>query len=64
VGVHRVELHVDPENAGSRRVAERAGFRTEGLIRQRFLHRGRPSDVVLYALLASDPRPEVRAPTE
>ncbi|MDQ1661548.1 MAG: hypothetical protein QOJ68_1528 [Blastococcus sp.] len=64
VCVHRVELHVDPENAGSRRVAERAGFRTEGLIRQRFLHRGRPSDVVLYALLASDPRPEVRAPTE
>jgi RimJ/RimL family protein N-acetyltransferase len=58
VGVHRVELHVDPENAGSRRVAERAGYRPEGLIRQRFLHRGRPDDVVLYALLASDPRPE------
>ena len=53
-GLHRMELHVDPGNAGSRRVAERAGFREEGLIRQRFLHRGRPADVVLYARLASD----------
>jgi RimJ/RimL family protein N-acetyltransferase len=56
VGLRRVELVVDPDNAGSRRVAERAGFRAEGLIRQRFLHRGQPSDVVLYSLLASDPR--------
>jgi RimJ/RimL family protein N-acetyltransferase len=56
VGVHRVELHVDPGNAGSRRVAERAGFHAEGTVRQRFLHRGQPSDVVLYALLAADPR--------
>ena len=60
VGVHRVELHVDPGNAGSRRVAERAGYSPEGLIRQRFLHRGQPSDVVLYALLPSDPRPHER----
>ena len=56
VGVRRVELRVDPDNAGSRRVAERAGFRAEGTVRQRFLHRGQPSDVVLYALLAADPR--------
>jgi RimJ/RimL family protein N-acetyltransferase len=58
-----MELHVDPGNVGSRRVAERAGYREEGLIRQRFLHRGRPGDFVLYALLASDPRPEPSAPT-
>jgi RimJ/RimL family protein N-acetyltransferase len=57
VGVHRVELLVDPANTGSRRVAERAGFLAEGTIRQRFRYRGRPSDVVLYALLATDPRP-------
>jgi RimJ/RimL family protein N-acetyltransferase len=49
-----MELHVDPANGGSRRVAERAGYREEGVIRQRFLHRGRPADVVLYARLASD----------
>ena len=54
VGLRRVELVVDPDNAGSRGVAERAGFRAEGVVRQRFLHRGQPSDVVLYALLATD----------
>jgi RimJ/RimL family protein N-acetyltransferase len=54
LGLVRVELHVDPDNAGSCRVAERAGFRAEGVVRQRFLHRGRPSDVVLYARLAAD----------
>jgi RimJ/RimL family protein N-acetyltransferase len=57
VGLRRVELVVDPDNAGSRGVAERAGFRAEGIVRQRFLHRGEPSDVVLYALLATDVRP-------
>jgi RimJ/RimL family protein N-acetyltransferase len=56
-GLRRVELIVDPDNAGSRGVAERAGFRAEGIVRQRFLHRGQPSDVVRYALLATDPRP-------
>ena len=55
LGLHRVELHVDPANTGSRRVAERAGFQAEGIVRQRFLHRGRPGDVVLYARLAADP---------
>lgn len=54
LGLRRVELVVDPDNTGSRRVAERAGFRAEGMVRQRFLHRGEPSDVVLYARLADD----------
>ena len=64
VGLRRVELVVDPDNAGSRGVAERAGFRAEGTVRQRFLHRGQPSDVVLYALVATDPRPEAWSPAE
>jgi RimJ/RimL family protein N-acetyltransferase len=54
VGLRRVELHIDPDNAGSRGVAERAGFRVEGLLRQRFLHRGQPTDMLLYSLLATD----------
>ena len=57
VGLHRLELLVDPANTGSRRVAERAGFVAEGLVRQRFLYRGRPIDVLLYARLAAGPRP-------
>ena len=56
-GLHRLELHVDPGNAASARVAEKAGFRAEGLLRQRFLHRGRPADFVMYGLLPADPRP-------
>jgi len=54
VGVHRVELIADPANVGSNRVAERAGFTAEGLLRSRYLHRGTPSDVVLWSLLSTD----------
>jgi RimJ/RimL family protein N-acetyltransferase len=57
LGLRRVELHVDPDNVGSRGVAESAGFRAEGLLRQRFLHRGQPSDMLLYSLLATDAVP-------
>ena len=54
LGIRRLELHVDPANVGSRRVAERAGFWAEGLLRQRLLHRGQPGDFLLYARLAGD----------
>jgi RimJ/RimL family protein N-acetyltransferase len=54
VGLRRVELVVDPANAGSLAVARSAGFRIEGTVRQRFLHRGEPSDVVLHARIATD----------
>jgi RimJ/RimL family protein N-acetyltransferase len=57
LGLRRVELVVDPANAGSRRVAERAGFTAEGVLRQRSIHRGVPVDDVVYGLLAGDPRP-------
>jgi RimJ/RimL family protein N-acetyltransferase len=59
LGARRLELIADPANTGSCRVAESAGLRAEGVLRQRYLHRGVPGDVVLYALLATDPRPPV-----
>lgn len=37
VGLHRVEVNIRPENAASRRVVEKLGFREEGL-RIAFLH--------------------------
>lgn len=37
VGLHRVEVNIRPENAASRRVVEKLGFRDEGL-RKSFLH--------------------------
>jgi RimJ/RimL family protein N-acetyltransferase len=58
LGLRRIELKVDPANAGSRRVALSAGFREEGTLRQRSLHRGRPVDDVVFGLLATDPRPD------
>ena len=56
LGLRRLQLVVDPANVGSRRVAESAGFRAEGVLRQRSIHRGMPVDDVIYGLLATDPR--------
>ena len=54
VGLHRVEADVRPENAASRRVVEKLGFREEGLHR-RYLHiDGDYRDHVVYALLRED----------
>ena len=54
LGVRRVELIADPANTGSNRVAGRAGFCAEGVLRSRYLHRGVPGDVVLWSMLTSD----------
>jgi ribosomal-protein-alanine N-acetyltransferase len=54
VGLHRVEANVRPENAASRRVVEKLGFRHEG-IRERFLYiDGAWRDHVCYALTRED----------
>jgi RimJ/RimL family protein N-acetyltransferase len=50
----RVELVVEPANVASVRVAEAAGFTREGLLRQRYLLRGRRADVAMYSMLAGD----------
>jgi len=56
LGMGRVELAVDPDNAPSRRVAEKAGFVQEGVLRSHLLHPdGRRRDSVLYSRLPSDP---------
>ena len=53
-GYARVELHVHPENAASARVAERAGFACEGVLRSFADIKGRRSDVAMWARIASD----------
>jgi RimJ/RimL family protein N-acetyltransferase len=58
LGLRRMQLLVDAANTGSCRVAEAAGYRREGVLRQRSVHRGRPVDDAVYSLLATDPRPE------
>lgn len=57
LGVPRLELAIEPWNTGSLRVAEGAGFRREGLMRQWQEIGGERRDLYLYARLATDPRP-------
>lgn len=53
-GRARLEVYVEPENVGSLRVAERAGFRREGLLRSYGLIRGRRVDLLVLSLLPAD----------
>jgi ribosomal-protein-alanine N-acetyltransferase len=52
--LHRLEAACLPNNAASRRVLEKAGFRLEGLARQFLKIDGRWQDHNLYALLPDD----------
>jgi len=54
---HRIQLVIVPENAASRRIAEKCGFMLEGTVRGAFFNDGRNQDVLLYGLLRTDPRP-------
>jgi len=54
---HRVEAHIEPDNAASQRLATRLGFRQEGLMRDWLFVDGQPRDMLLYALLRPDWRP-------
>ncbi len=58
LGLHRVEADVDPRNLASRRLLEALGFRSEGLLRQRFLMDGEACDSEVFGLL----RPEWSPP--
>jgi ribosomal-protein-alanine N-acetyltransferase len=54
VGLHRIEASIRPENAASRRVVEKLGFREEGL-RLRYLHiDGSWRDHLCYALTVEE----------
>jgi ribosomal-protein-alanine N-acetyltransferase len=55
-GFQRIELRVAPGNVASRRVAEKAGFTYEGLLRNAgYVHSGRV-DVEVWSLVAADLR--------
>lgn len=54
---HRIHLVIVPENAASRRIAEKCGFTLEGTARGAFFNDGRNQDVLSYSLLRPDPRP-------
>ena len=51
----RLELVTDPDNRASQRVAEKVGFRREGVLRSHLLHPdGRRRDSVMFSLLPGE----------
>ena len=53
--IDRVEAFIEPDNTGSRRVVEAAGFVEEGVVRERDLTaQGERRDMVIYGLLQRD----------
>jgi RimJ/RimL family protein N-acetyltransferase len=54
LGMQRVELLVNPSNEPSQRLAERAGFTREGLLRAYRRRKGEREDLVMFSLLVQD----------
>ena len=52
--INRIRLCIDSENKGSRRVAEKGGYKHEGTQRAAMYHRGKHHDMELYAILKSE----------
>jgi RimJ/RimL family protein N-acetyltransferase len=53
--IKRLELLTDPENVASQRVAEKAGFQREGLLRSSLEYRdGRRQDSILFSALPDE----------
>ena len=50
LGYRRYEWKCDALNAGSRRAAERLGFRFEGIFRQAIVYKGRSRDTAWYSV--------------
>jgi RimJ/RimL family protein N-acetyltransferase len=54
LGLARLELLVQPDNEASLALADRVGYRREGLLRSHSLIRGERKDMVMLALLPGD----------
>jgi len=52
--LERIELRIDASNPGSERVADRAGYRREGMLRSVHFKEGRRADVAVWARLRTD----------
>jgi [ribosomal protein S5]-alanine N-acetyltransferase len=54
LGCHRVEALIEPANAASKALAEKLGFRAEGVLRDWLCVKGEFRSVVMYALFEDD----------
>lgn len=52
--INRIRLVIHPDNAASRRVAEKCGFTHEGTARGAWFHQGKNHDVEIYSLLRGE----------
>lgn len=52
--VNRMQLNIHPDNAASRRVAEKCGFTFEGLMRGCWFHHGVYHDLAIWSLLRDE----------
>ena len=57
IGLNKIEIHYVTANKRSAKVAERLGFRVEGVIRQSTIRNGMPDDLVVTGLLKSEWEP-------
>jgi RimJ/RimL family protein N-acetyltransferase len=57
LGAYRAYLIIDVENPASARVAERCGYRLEGVMRSIHVKPGRRADAGLWSRLPGDPSP-------
>jgi RimJ/RimL family protein N-acetyltransferase len=54
LGLERLELHIDAANGASERVAERAGYRRDGVLRSKHFKEGRRADLAVWSRLPGD----------
>ena len=54
--VNRMQLNIHPDNAASKRVAEKCGFTFEGVMRGCWFHQGRYHDLEVWSLLRDEAR--------
>ncbi len=52
--VSRLQIQLQVPNIGSRRVAEKAGFKLEGIAREAIISQGKPDNLEVYSLLRSE----------
>jgi ribosomal-protein-alanine N-acetyltransferase len=58
LGANRIEARIEPPNGASLRLADRMGFRREGLMRDWLVVDGMPRDMLMLSLLRAD-RPDL-----
>ena len=60
LGLHRIELEAGVDNPGSQKVAEKLGFKREGLAREAAWAGVGFYDTVRFGLLVTDSRPSLK----